>query len=216
MLKRMINDFKDSDYRKDQMKATLWFVLGVAVFAVIAGFLFRQSPYSPPAGRMGIVSDFPDGTWFNTTGPLSLFGELRGHVVVVLFNDFTTLADLEDLTRLCSIDSTFTDQPVMCVVVCAGRDTEDTGSLIEQWQIHFPVIADPDFTVMDNFGVRALPSVLIIDTASRSAARYYQGWTLIPLEDVISDLLEQGFETRSLAPHRYIQFPGDSRNDFTE
>lgn len=203
MLKRFTSELKRSDYSRSQVKAALLFLCGVIVFAVIAGVLFRQSPYQPPAGRMGIASDFPRGTWFNTEEPLSLFDELRGHIVVVLFNDFNTLADLEDLNRLSQIDSTFADVPVACLVVSAGRQVSMTDSLVSQWQICFPVLADPDFIVMDNFGVRALPAVIIIDTASRIAARYYEDWDRVPLEGVIYDLIDQGIATRSLAREKY-------------
>lgn len=202
MLRRITSELRESEYRRRQFRAGLLYALGVVVFAVIAGILFRQTPNRPPSGRMEIVSDFPDGTWFNTPEPLSLFGQLRGHITVVLFNDFNTLSDLEDLTRLSAIDTCFADLPVACLVVCAGRNVAMTDSLVQQWQIGFPVLADPDFQVMENFEVRALPAVLVIDTASRIAARYYQGWNLVPLEGVIYDLVDQGIATRSLAAER--------------
>ena len=152
---------------------------------------------------MGIAGDFPDGTWFNTHRPLSLFDQLRGHITVILFNDFNTLADLQDLNRLSALDTTFARLPVACIVVCAGRGDTNTDSLVTQWHIRFPVLSDPDSTVMQSFGVRALPSVIIIDTASRIAARYYQGWDLIPLEGIVYDLVDQATATRSLAAERY-------------
>jgi hypothetical protein len=203
LLSRFTTELKQSDHSRRQFKAALLFFCGVAVFAVIAGILFRQSPYQPPAGRMGIASDFPQGTWFNTEEPLSIFDQLRGHIVVVLFNDFNTLADLEDLNRLSDIDSTFAENPVACIVVSAGRQVSMTDSLVNQWQICFPVMADPDSTVMENFGVRALPAVIVIDTASRIAARYYEDWNRVPLEGVIYDLIDQGVATRSLALEKY-------------
>jgi len=215
LLKKYASELKKSEYRRSQLKAALLFMCGIIVFAVIAGILFRQSPYQPPAGRMGIASDFPRGTWFNTEESLSIFDQLRGHIVVVLFNDFNTLADLEDLNRLCCIDSTFADQPVACIVVSAGREVVMTDSLVNQWHIRFPVLADPDCAVMDNFGVRALPAVIIIDTASRIAARYYEDWNLVPLEEIIYDLMDQGVATRSLAPDRYEPCPAETMPDCT-
>ncbi len=204
MLKNYAKDLIVSQYKRKQFKATILFVAGVVVFTVIAGFLFRQSPARPPAGRMEIASDFPAGTWFNVSEPLSLFMQLKGHVVVVLFNDFNTLADLEDLSRLCSIDSTFSDKPVACVIISAGADSAMASSIVDQWQIHFPVLADPDHEAMSSFGVRALPAVLVIDTASRISSRYYEDWNLVRLEDVIQDLISQGEATKSLASEKYI------------
>lgn len=217
MLSGYSKELKETEYRKNQLKAGLLFLVGVVIFAVIAGVLFRQSPNQPPSGRMGTASDFPEGVWFNTDGPLSIFDQLRGHIVVILFNDFNTLADLEDLNRLSVIDSTFAELPVACVVVSAGRQVAMTDSLVGQWQICFPVLADPDYTVMDNFSVRALPAVIIIDTASRIAARYYEDWNLVPLEGVIFDLIDQGIATRSLATERYPLCPSqETSNESTE
>lgn len=211
MLNRFTGDIRETTYGRAQIVKGILFVFGVIVFAVIAGILFKQNPDYPPAGRMDIASDFPEGVWFNTDEPLNLFDQLRGHIVVILFNDFNTLADLEDLNRLSFIDSTFSELPVACIVVSVGREVAMTDSLVTQWHIQFPVISDPDLVVMDNFGVRALPAVLIIDTASRVAARYYEDWNLVPLEGVIYDLVDQGVATRSLATSRYIQYSEDSQ-----
>lgn len=204
LLKRVKRDLQNSPHKVDQLKGALVFTVGVIVFTILAGFLFRQRPYVPPTGRMDIVSDFPEGVWFNTQEPLSMFDQLRGHVVLLLFNDFNTLSDLEDLTRLCHIDSTFSSQAVICIVISAATSVAMTDSITSQWQIHFPVLSDPDSIAMGSFGVRGLPAVLVIDTASRVSARYYEDWQRVPLEEIINDLLDQGFATRTLASSKYI------------
>ncbi|MCD4706359.1 MAG: redoxin domain-containing protein [Candidatus Sabulitectum sp.] len=204
MLKQFKRDMKDSEYKREQIKGTILFAVGVIIFTLIAGFLFRQSPTRRPAGRMDIASDFPEGVWFNTAESLSLYGQLRGHVVVVLFNDFNTLSDLEDLTRFAELNNIFHDQPVFGLVVLAGREIATADSLVSQWQIDFPVLADPDSLAMGAFGIRALPGVLVIDATARVAARYYEDWQCIPLEAVIRDLLDQGAAGRSLASEKYM------------
>ncbi|MCK5786664.1 MAG: redoxin domain-containing protein [Candidatus Sabulitectum sp.] len=204
MIKQFQKGLKDSEYKRERLKGALFFAVGVVLFTLIAGFLFRQSPDRHPTGRADIASDFPEGTWFNTTEPLSLYDQLRGHVVVVLFNDFNTLSDLEDLTHLSNLDNTFQEQTVICLVVLAGREITAADSLVSQWQIGYPVLADPDSMAMGAFGIRALPGVLVIDATARVAARYYEDWQSIPIEAVIEDLLDQGMATRSLANEKYI------------
>lgn len=203
MLKKFRNDLEDSEYKRHQFKSFLLFAVGIIVFTVIAGFLFKQSPARLPAGRTDIASDFPEGHWVNTDEPLSLFDQLKGHVVVVLFNDFNTLADLEDLTDFGELNRIFSDQAVICIVISAGCGAETTDSLVNQWQINFPVLADPDSLAMQTFGIRALPGVLVINATARVAARYYEDWQNIALDAVIQDLINQGIATHSLATEKY-------------
>lgn len=204
LIKKFKRDLKDSEYKRYQLKSFILFTAGIVVFTLVAGFLFKQSPTSRPTGRTDVAYDFPEGVWFNTVEPLSLFDQLKGHVVVVLFNDFNTLSDLEDLTYFDELNGTFHDQSVLCLVVLAGRDVATTDSLVSQWHIDFPVLSDPDSTAMSTFGIRALPGVLVIDATARVAARYYEDWQNISLEGVIQDLIDQGVATRSLAIEKYI------------
>ncbi len=204
MLKQFKRDLRDSEHKKHQVKSLLFFAVGVVLFTLVAGFLFRQSPSAHPTGRSDIASDFPAGIWFNTSEPLSLYNQLKGHVVVVLFNDFNTLSDLEDIIGFCELNETFSEESVLCLVVSAGREVSATDSLVAQWQINFPVLADPDSLAMHSFGIRALPGVLLINTTGTVAARYYEDWQNISLEAVIRDLLDQGKATRSLANEKYI------------
>ncbi len=204
MLKKFKREMRDSEYKKYQVRSLLLFAASIIVFTLIAGFLFRQSPSRLPTGRADIASDFPEGIWFNTSEPLSLYNQLKGHVVVVLFNDFNTLSDLEDIVGFCELNDIFADQSVLCLVVSAGRDVSATDSLVSQWHIDFPVLADPDSLAMHSFGIRALPGVLVINTTGTVAARYYEDWQNISLEAVIRDLLDQGKATRSLANEKYI------------
>ncbi|MCK5035546.1 MAG: redoxin domain-containing protein [Candidatus Sabulitectum sp.] len=203
-LKHYWKDLKDSSYKMQQLKSLIYFAVGVVIFTFIAGFLFRQSPSRRPTGRTDIASDFPEGIWFNTVEPLSLYDQLKGHVVVVLFNDFNTLSDLDDLNHFSELNSFFQDQAVFGVVVLSCREPSTADSLINQWQIDFPVLVDTDSTAMGTFGIRALPGVLVIDASARVAARYYEDWQCIPLQAVVQDLLDQGVATRSLAHERYI------------
>ncbi len=204
MIKQFQKDLKDSEYKRAQFKSVLFFALGVVVFTIVAGFLFKQGPTRRPTGRSDIAYDFPAGEWFNPSVPLSLYDELKGHVVVVLFNDFNTLSDLQDLTNFNNLSHFFNDQSVMCLVVTAGLSGSTTDSLITQWQVDYPVLADPDSMAMAVFGIRALPGILVIDTKGRVAARYYEDWQNIALEPVIQDLLDQGMATHSLANEKYV------------
>lgn len=201
LFKKHRRDLPTSDYSREKSRNTLLFALAVAIFAVLAGFMFRAQPESGQVLRHNLAPDFPQGyTWVNSSGHISLFQELKGHVVVVLFNSLSVLADLRDVNRMEEISMQFSESPVACVIVATGMGSAQEAV---QWPLRCPILLDPDSTVTRLFGVNALPAVLIIDSNGAVAARYYESWEQIPLEGLIRDLLAQASSTRTLAPERY-------------
>ena len=195
------SDLPESEYSREKARNAFFFALAVAAFAVLAGFLFRMQPEATQVLRHNLAPDFPIGyTWVNVPGHISLFQELKGHVVVVLFNSLTRLADLRDVNRMEEIAMQFNESPVACIVVATGMGSAEDAA---HWPLLCPIILDPDSSVTRLFGVSALPAVLIIDSNGAVAARYYEEWERIPLEGMIRDLLNQACATRTIAPERY-------------
>ena len=60
MIKHFKRELKESEYKKYQFKSFILFAVGIIVFTLIAGFLFRQSPAQRPTGRTDIACDFPE------------------------------------------------------------------------------------------------------------------------------------------------------------
>jgi len=201
LFKQHRRDLPASDYSREKSRNALLFALAVAAFAVVAGFMFRAQPESGQVLRHNLAPDFPRGyTWVNSQDQISLFQELKGHVVVVLFNSLSVLADLRDVNRMEELAMQFNDSPVACVIVAAGMGSAEEAA---HWPLRCPMLLDPDSTVTRLFGVNALPAVLIIDSNGAIAARYYESWEQIPLEDLIRDLLNQAYASRTIAPERY-------------
>lgn len=192
---------KETDYSRAQTLKAALFALAVVAFAVLAGVFFRMQPEPGQVLRHNLAPDFPLGyTWVNSPGRISLFQELRGHVVVILFNSLSTLADLRDVNRMEEIALMFEEAPVACVVVVPGMGSPREA---DRWPLNCPIMLDPDTSATRLFGVNALPAVLIIDSNGAVAARYYESWERIPLEGLITDLLHQAITTRTIAPRRY-------------
>ncbi|MFO7626129.1 MAG: hypothetical protein R6V62_02580 [Candidatus Fermentibacteraceae bacterium] len=201
LFKQHRRDLPASDYSREKSRNALLFTLAVGVFAVLAGFMFRAQPESGQVLRHNLAPDFPQGyTWVNSPDHISLFQELKGHVVVVLFNSLSVLADLRDVNRMEEIALQFNESPVACVIVAAGIGSAQEAS---HWPMGCPMLLDPDSTVTRLFGVNAMPAVLIIDSNGAVAARYYESWEQIPLEGLIRDLLTQAYATRTIASERY-------------
>ncbi len=120
-----------------------------------------QEPVENPA------PEFPPGlTWFNVSEPLS-FEKLRGKIVLLDFwtqgciNCQHIIPDLERLER------EFADSLVV-IGVHTGKYTEEqedaaVAEAIARYNRKHPVVNDPDYVIWRQWGVRAWPTVVLID-----------------------------------------------------
>ena len=111
--------------------------------------------------------EFPPGlTWFNVSEPLS-FAKLRGKMVLLDFwtqgciNCQHIIPDLERLER------EFPDSLVV-IGVHTGKYSEEqedaaVAEAIARYERRHPVVNDPDYVVWRQWGVRAWPTVVLID-----------------------------------------------------
>jgi len=198
--------------RKKQIWSTILFLVVVLIFASLLGIFFRSGEQVSYTGRFQTVGDFPDDhAWFNTSQPLSLYDQLRGHVTVLYFEDFETLDDLRGLARLDQLIEAFQDDPLQVVVVyrISRNMLPELYAQVETWDIGYPIIVDDLGEVSANFEVNSFPALLLIDSTARLSAWYYHGWEDTDLEVVVHDLLIQGISSRTLAMDPYIPDGGE-------
>ena len=114
------------------------------------------------------ASEFPPGLdWFNVSRPLSVVGDLRSKIVIL---DFWTqgcvncLHVIPDLKRL---EAEFADELVVVGVHWAKFDSERTTPAISQavlrYGIEHPVVNDEFELLRNAYGVRAWPTLVLID-----------------------------------------------------
>ena len=120
-----------------------------------------QEPVENPA------PEFPTGlTWFNVSEPLS-FAKLKGKLVLL---DFWTQGCINcqhiipDLERL---EHEFEDSLVV-IGVHTGKYSEEqedsaVAEAIGRYGLKHPVVNDPDYLIWRQWGVRAWPTVVLID-----------------------------------------------------
>ena len=164
-----------------------------ARIALLAGILFMATMLLTACGgskqpesqltsvedpaRPGAVPapEIPGGhTWFNVEQPLTL-AALRGKVVVL---DFWTLGCINcqhvipDLKRL---EEEFGDALVVIGVHSGKYDREHDDQSVREAIVRnglkHPVVNDPEFDIWSSYGVRAWPTIYVIDPAGNVA-----GW----------------------------------------
>ena len=120
-----------------------------------------------PAPVENPAPEFPPGlTWFNVSEPLS-FAKLRGKMVILDFwtqgciNCQHIIPDFEQLER------EFPDSLVV-IGVHTGKYSEEqedaaVAEAIARYGRKHPVVNDPDYVVWRQWGVRAWPTVVLID-----------------------------------------------------
>jgi hypothetical protein len=205
-------DLPPTDLHRHRVRSMILFFVSVILSAAGISFLFNIEKEPPNAERFSMVGDFPEQhVWFNTTVPLSLYTQLQGHVLVVLFCDFTSLADVPDLERLQQMRDGYLDSPVQFVTVYITSDSSLTNwrERVQSWGIDFPVIVDDDGAVKRSFGVTASPEVVVLDTHSRIVSHYHADWVQADISGVIDDLLMEGVASNSLAFNPFVAEPGE-------
>ncbi len=106
------------------------------------------------------------GGWINTDVPLSL-RDLRGRVVVLDFWTFCCINCLRVVEELRELEERFGDQLVVIGVHSPKFPHESDHSAVERavarHRILHPVLDDPDLETWQQYGVRAWPTLVVID-----------------------------------------------------
>ena len=147
----------------------LW-VLGGIVLA-------QESPPSPQDLYEGRVAapEFPPGLdWINVDSPLTMQG-LRGKIVIFDFWTYGCINCIHMIPIFEQIESKYADEVVVIGVHSAKFETEgqtdNLRQIVQRYDLHHPVINDSAFTVWQTYGVRAWPTIAIIDPRGNVVVR---------------------------------------------
>jgi len=107
------------------------------------------------------------GGWINTAEPLSL-AKLRGKVVLLDFWTFCCINCLHIIEELRPLEAAFPRDLVVIGVHSPKfpeeHDHEAVVRAVRRHRIHHPVLDDPDMITWQRYGVRAWPTLVLIDT----------------------------------------------------
>ncbi len=133
----------------------------------------KESLLLAPGDRPS-VPEFNGATaWLNIDRPLRR-DALRGHVVVVDFWTSCCINCMHTLPILAAIERRFAKDPVLVVGVHSPKFEEEKNparlrDTLRDLEIVHPVAVDANMTIWDAWGVRAWPTVAVIDAETRLA-----------------------------------------------
>ncbi|NUT99906.1 MAG: redoxin domain-containing protein [Saccharothrix sp.] len=105
--------------------------------------------------------------WLNTGGKDVRLADLRGKVVLLDFWTFCCINCLHVLDELRPLEAEFAD-----VLVTIGvhspkfvheADPDALKAAVERYEVHHPVLDDPELTTWQNFAVKAWPTLVVVD-----------------------------------------------------
>ncbi len=134
-------------------------------------------------------------TWFGTGGSRLSLDDLRGRIVLL---DFWTLCCVNChhvLAELRPIESKYSD--VLTVIGVHSpkfeheKNPESVRSAIERHGIDHPVLNDPNLSTWSGYGVRAWPTLVLIDPTGEVVAQFSGEGHAHAIEATIDELIRQ-------------------------
>jgi sugar lactone lactonase YvrE/thiol-disulfide isomerase/thioredoxin len=187
--------------------------------------LQRQAMVKPGKGETANAPEFPpDLEWLNTDRSLRL-KDLRGKVILLDFWTYCCINCMHVIPDLKRLERKYDEELVVIGVHSAKftteQETENIRQAILRYEIVHPVVNDSDMTIWQEYGVRAWPTLVLIDPAGKIAGRLSGEGVYNALDKAIAGLIEE-FETRGeldrtpldlklereSAPAMFLAFPG--------
>ena len=161
----------------------------------------RNSSAAPRRGRVRAPELVGRGGWINTTADLSL-SRLKGKVVLLDFWSFCCINCLHIVEELRPLEERFGDALVVVGVHSPKfeheRDHEALERAVARYDVRHPVLDDPDRTTWDQYGIRAWPTLVLVDPAGYATAAISGEGNARALEREIARMIEESREAGTL------------------
>lgn len=176
------------------LKTRLHLLTGIFILLHTA-ISFAAAPVKTPG--------FPaDAEWINTERPLTM-EELRGRIVLLDFWTYCCINCMHILPDLKKLQSTYGDSLVVIGVHSAKFDgekvTENIRDAVNRYDIRHPVVNDTDVTMCYQLGIKAWPTLVLIDPQGFIVGKVTGEGHYELLDQAIGDLIKlHGVDTDAL------------------
>src|SRR5215471_1778559 len=160
----------------------------------------RMNLAGTPVGKAVAVSQFrvraPEltgrGGWLNTAEPLSL-RQVRGKVVILDFWTFCCANCLHVLDELRPLEDKYRDVLVVVGVhspkFVHEADHAAVVNAVERYEVHHPVLDDPDLNLWRQYAVRAWPTLVVVDPEGYVVAQAAGEGQVSALDRIVGELV---------------------------
>ena len=140
--------------------------------------------------------------WLNTGGAELDLESLRGKIVLLDFWTFCCVNCLHVLDELRPLEEKWADELVVIGVHSPKfefeKDPEALAANIERYEVTHPVIDDPELLTWTEYGARAWPTLMVLDTHGRIAANLSGEGHAAHLDQLLGELVAEGEADGSL------------------
>jgi DNA-binding beta-propeller fold protein YncE len=153
--------------------------------------------------------DFPRGMeWLNTEEPFSI-RDFRGKVVLLDFWTYCCINCIHVIPDLKRLEKKYPDELVVIGVhsakFFAERETENIRQAILRYEIEHPVINDRDMVVWRTYGVRAWPTLVLIDPDGKVIGTQSGEGAFALFDPIISEVIAE-FDKRGRIDRTPLDF----------
>ncbi len=153
--------------------------------------------------------DFPEGLdWINTAEPISL-NDLKGKVVLLDFWTYGCVNCIHIIPDLERLEAEYSDELVVIGVHSAKftneGETNNLKDIVQRYGLVHPVVNDKDFTVWNQWGANAWPTIALIDPAGRVVGVRAGEGVYDAVEPVVAGLVAE-FDAAGAIDRRVVEF----------
>lgn len=141
------------------------------------------------------AAEFPDGLdWLNIEQPLSI-ADLRGKVVLLDFWTYGCINCMHNFPGLKQLEAEYADELVVIGVHSAKfeneGDTDNIRQIILRYDLEHAVVNDNQFVVWNTWGIRAWPTLVLIDPRGNVVGGHSGEGVYPVLKPVIESLVNE-------------------------
>lgn len=173
--------------------------------------------------------EFPtDLDWLNVSAPLTM-SELEGKIVLLDFWTYGCINCIHIIPDLHDLEAKYGDNLVVIGVHSAKFEnegqTDNIRQIVQRYHVEHPVVNDADFVIWSTYGVRAWPTVVLIDPLGKVVGGQ-SGEGIFPIFDPILETMVQEYGDAGLlddtplaklapetSPTTPLYFPGKVQAD---